>query len=146
DLGNDRQLNNTTHSLGDLALDRGDPERALLRYGESMELSLRFRNRRSQIYCVAGIASALVGIRRERDAARLWGAVEAQERELGFRMILSERERYEGWLSVGRDRLQEAFGVSYAAGARLTLDEAVSEALAEVPRHNANLGDVRSVD
>jgi predicted ATPase len=132
-LGSERQLDNTTHSLGDLALDRGDPEQALSRYAESMELSLRWRNRRGQIYCVAGIASALVELRREREAARLWGAVEAQERELGFRMILSERQRYEGSLSVGRDRLQESFDAAYAAGAELTLDEAVVEALEQVP-------------
>jgi tetratricopeptide (TPR) repeat protein len=133
DLGNERQLDHTTHSLGDLALDRGDPERALLRYAESMEMSLRFRDRRSQIYCVAGIASALVGMRRERDAARLWGAAEAQERQLGFRMLLAERQRYERRLSIAHDRVQNAFAAAYAAGARLTLEEAVAEALAHAP-------------
>ncbi|HEY8630370.1 MAG TPA: adenylate/guanylate cyclase domain-containing protein [Gaiellaceae bacterium] len=133
DLGNDRQLKHTTHSLGDLALDLGDPERALVRYAESMELSLRSRDRNSQIYCVAGIASALVEMRRERDAARLWGAAEAQERELGVRMLLAERQRYERLLSVAYDRLQGAFDAAHAAGARLTLDEAVVEALAHVP-------------
>jgi predicted ATPase len=132
-LGNERQLGATTHSLGDLALDRGDPERAVLRYAESMELCLRIRDRRVEIYCVAGIASALVGMRRERDAVRLWAAVEAQERELGFRLLLSERQRYERWMSVARDRLQQAFDSAYAAGAHLTLDEAVVEAFAQVP-------------
>jgi predicted ATPase/class 3 adenylate cyclase len=133
DLGSERQLTNTTHSLGDLALDRGQPERSLAHYAESMELSLRFRNRRSQIYCIAGIASALVGRRRDRDAARLWGGAEAHERQLGFRMLSAERQRYEGWLSVARDRLKNAFDVAYAAGARLTLEEAAAEALAHAP-------------
>lgn len=133
DLGNERQVLNTTHSLGDLALDRGDPEWALVRYAESMEMSLRFGNRRSQIYCVAGIASALVGMRRELDAARLWGAAEAREQELGFRMLLAERQRYERWMLVGHDRLVKAFDAAYAAGARLTLEEAAAEALAHVP-------------
>jgi predicted ATPase len=132
DLGNDRQLEHTTHSLGDLALDLGHPERALVRYAESMELSLRLRDRRSQIYCIAGIASALVGMHRERDAARLWGAAEVQESELGFRMLLAERQRYERSLSLARGRLQEAFDAAYAAGASLTLDESVADALAQV--------------
>jgi tetratricopeptide (TPR) repeat protein len=132
DLGNDRQLEHTTHSLGDLALDLGHPERALVRYAESMELSLRLRDRRSQIYCIAGIASALVGMHRERDAARLWGAAEVQESELGFRMLLAERQRYERLLSLARGRLQEAFDAAYAAGASLTLDESVADALAQV--------------
>jgi predicted ATPase len=136
DLGSERQLNGTTHSLGDLALDRGDPERAVVRYAESMELCLKLRDRRIQVYCVAGIASALVGMRRERDAARLWGAVEAQERELGFRMLLSERQRYERWMSVARDRRRGAFEAAHRAGAGLTLDEAVAEALAQVPAAN----------
>jgi predicted ATPase len=136
DLGSERQLNNTTHSLGDLALDRGDPERAVVRYAESMELCLKLRDRRIQVYCVAGIASALVGMRRERDAARLWGAAEAQERELGFRMLLSERQRYERWMSVARDRRRGAFEAAHRAGAGLTLDEAVAEALAQVPAAN----------
>jgi predicted ATPase len=140
DLGNDRQLEHTSHSLGDLALDRGDPEQALLRFGESMEMSLRFKDRRSQIYCVAGIASALVGMRRERDAARLWGAVEAQERELGFRMLLSERQRYERWISVAQDRLEEAFEAAYAVGACLALAETVAEALAHSPAADQRLG------
>ena len=132
-LGNERQLINTTHSLGDLALDRGDPQGALVRYAESMEMSLRLRDRRGQIYCVAGIAGALVGMRRERDAARLWGAVEAQERELGFRMILSERKRYERWMSAAQDRQRGAFDAAHSAGAHLALKEAVAEALAQVP-------------
>jgi len=132
DLGNDRQLEHTTHSLGDLALDLGHPERALVRYAESMELSLRLRDRRSQIYCIAGIAGALVGMHRERDAARLWGAAEVQESELGFRMLLAERQRYERSLSLARGRLQEAFDAAYAAGASLTLDESVVDALAQV--------------
>jgi predicted ATPase/class 3 adenylate cyclase len=133
DLGNERQLVNTTHSLGDLALDRGDPERALVGYAESMEMSLRLRDRRAQIYCVAGIACALVGMHRERDAAHLWGAVEAQERELGFRMILSERQRYERWMSAAQERQRGAFDAAHSAGARLALKEAVAEALAQVP-------------
>ncbi len=133
DRGSERQLTNTIHSLGDLALDRGQPERALVYFAESMELSLRFRNRRSQIYCIAGIASALVRTHRERDAARLWGSAEAHERQLGFRMLSAERQRYEGWLSVAHDRLEDAFNTAYAAGARLTLEEAVAEALANVP-------------
>jgi predicted ATPase len=132
DLGSERQLVNTTHSLADLALDRGHHEQALLRYAESMEVSLRLKDRRSQIYCVAGIASTLVGLRRELDAARLWGAVEAEERELGSRMLLSERRRYEQLLFIGRDRQQESFDAAYAAGADLTFDEVVAAAVAHV--------------
>jgi predicted ATPase/class 3 adenylate cyclase len=133
ELGADRQLDNTAHSLGDLALDRGDPERALVHYAESMEIALRVRDRRSQIYCIAGTAAALVELHSDGDAARLWGAAEARERELGFRMLFAERQRYERLLWVAHDRQQQAFDVAYEAGVRLTLDEAVVEALSHMP-------------
>ncbi len=145
-LGSERQLVNTTHSLGDLALDRGDPETALARYAESLEFALNVRDRRGQIYCVAGSASALVQLGEERDAARLWGGAEGQERELGFRMLVSERRRYERWMSIAHDRLHEAFDAARGAGARLTLEEAVAEALRRAPARTAGPDEVASVD
>jgi hypothetical protein len=48
-------------------------------------------------------------------------------------MLLAERQRYKRWMLVGHDRLVKAFDAAYAAGARLTLEEAAAEALAHVP-------------
>jgi hypothetical protein len=48
-------------------------------------------------------------------------------------MLLAERQRYKRWMLVGHDRLVKAFDAAYAAGGRLTLEEAAAEALAHVP-------------
>jgi predicted ATPase/class 3 adenylate cyclase len=132
-LGAEQQLLNTVHSLGDLALDRGDSETAAVRYLEAMELAVKNGNRRTQIYCIAGIASALVESGADESGVRLWGIAEEQEQQLGFRMLKAERRRYEQWMSVARNRLQEAYEPAHRSGAGLTLEEAVADSLRHVP-------------
>jgi hypothetical protein len=127
-LGLDQQVTNALHSLGDLSLDRSDPNGALHRFAEAMVYAVATGSRRMQIYCVAGIACALLQRGDERAAARLWGIAEDQERRLGFRMLLNERQRYERLMSSARERLGAAYEVEHSAGAGLTLEEAVAEA------------------
>jgi len=86
--------------------------------------------RRSRILCVAGIGSALAGLGAYPLAARVWGAVEAEERALGFRMLGDERKRYEQWSATLRGHLGEAVFVPIRAeGEALTIDEALGQAL-----------------
>jgi predicted ATPase/class 3 adenylate cyclase len=133
ELGFDQQLTSTLHSLGDLSLDRGDPETALHRFAEALEYAVATASRRVQIYCVAGIGCALLQQGDERAAARLWGIAEDQERRLGFRMLLNERQRYEHLISGARERLGGAYEAERRAGAGLTLEQAVAEARQHVP-------------
>jgi predicted ATPase/class 3 adenylate cyclase len=93
DRGRDQQLTSTLHSLGDLALDRADPDTALQRFAEALASAVATGSRRIQVYCVAGIACARLQQGDDRVAARLWGIAEGQERQLGFRMLSTERER-----------------------------------------------------
>jgi hypothetical protein len=86
-----------------------------------------------QIYCVAGIACALLQRGDDRAAARLWGMAEDQERRLGFRMLLNERKRYEHLMSGAHERLGAAYEAERRAGAGLTLEESVAEARLHVP-------------
>jgi hypothetical protein len=81
-----------------------------------------------QIYCVAGIACARVQQGNDRAAARLWGMAEDQERQLGFRMLSTERQRYERLMVAARERLGAAYEVENRDGAGLTLEQAVAEA------------------
>jgi hypothetical protein len=83
-----------------------------------------------QIYCIAGIGCALMQQGDEGAAARLWGIAEDQEHRLGFRMLLSERQRYERLMSGRLDAASEA---EPRAGAGLTLEQAVAEARLHVP-------------
>jgi predicted ATPase/class 3 adenylate cyclase len=133
ELGFDQQLTSTLHSLGDLSLDRGDPDTALHRFAEALEYAVATSSRRVQIYCVAGIGCALLQQGDDRAAARLWGIAEDQERRLGFRMLLNERQRYERLMSSARERLGAAYEGEHRAGAGLTLEQAVAEARLHVP-------------
>ncbi|HEX3266529.1 MAG TPA: tetratricopeptide repeat protein [Gaiellaceae bacterium] len=127
-LGFDQQLTSTLHSLGDLSLDRSDPDTALHHFAEAMAYAVATGSRRVQIYCIAGIACALLLQGDDRAAVRLWGIAEDQERRLGFRMLLNERQRYERLMSRARERLPGAYEVEHRAGAGRTLEQAVAEA------------------
>jgi predicted ATPase/class 3 adenylate cyclase len=127
-LGFDQQLTSTLHSFGDLSLDRLDPDTALHHFAEAMAYAVATGNRRVQIYCVAGIACALLQQGDDRAAARLWGIAEDQERRLGFRMLLNERQRYERLMLGAGERLGAAYEAEHRAGAGLTLEQAVAEA------------------
>jgi predicted ATPase/class 3 adenylate cyclase len=133
ELGFDQQLTSTLHSLGDLSLDRSDPDAALRRFADALEYAVATANRRVQIYCIAGIACASLQHGNDRAAARLWGIAEDQERRLGFRMLLNERQRYERLISSARQRLGGAYEAERRAGAGLTLEQAVAEARQHVP-------------
>ena len=96
DLGDARALAMTTHSLGDLALDRGDPTVAFERYRRSMKEHPDGRSAAKHFsFCLAGIASVLAERGLDDDAATIWGAVCAAEEALGFQMLGAERRRYE---------------------------------------------------
>ncbi len=133
ELGFDQQLTSTLHSLGDLSLDRWDPDAALPRFAEALAYAVSTASRRVQIYCIAGIGCALLQLGDDRASARLWGIAEDQERQLGFRMLLTERQRYERLMSDARERLGAAYEVEHRAGAGLTLEQAVAEARLCVP-------------
>jgi predicted ATPase/DNA-binding SARP family transcriptional activator len=109
-----------THSLGDLALDRGDLNGALGAYRQSID-ELRGRAPGQLVLCLAGIASVLVERNLDHEAAKLWGAICAAERTLGFRMLAAERRRYEKRLS----RLEDI--PAWRAGEAFTLEEAAAE-------------------
>jgi tetratricopeptide (TPR) repeat protein len=133
ELGFDQQLTSTLHSLADLALDRSDSDTALHRFAEALAAAVATGNRRVQIYCVAGIACALVLRGDERAAARLWGIAEDQERRLGFRMLLNERRRYEHLMMGAHERLGGVYAAERGAGSGLTLEQAIAEARRHAP-------------
>jgi tetratricopeptide (TPR) repeat protein len=134
ELGFAHLLTSTLQSLGDLSLDRLDPETALHRFADALAHAVATEDRRVQVYCVAGIACALVERGEDRAAARLWGIAEDQERRLGFRMFLNERRRYERLISGARERLGAAYETERSAGAGLTLEQAVAAARLNFPR------------
>ena len=108
---------------GDLALDRGELSKAAEFYYEYLEALDRLgggpHGDRDVVYGLAGLASVLAERGRDEDAARIWGAVCAAEEALGFRMIASERRRYERKLVPLEDSR------SWINDRALTLEEAI---------------------
>jgi len=118
ELGDELGLVNNSHSLADLALDRGDYAGAIEIYRASMTGGEAGRN---QAYCLAGIASALAATSHDTEAAALWGAVCSAEQRLGFRMLSSERKRYETHLT----RFEGTDG--WTQGQTLSLEQAAEK-------------------
>jgi tetratricopeptide (TPR) repeat protein len=114
----------TLHGLGDLALDQDDLAAAASRYSEG--LGLATQEPLVAGCCLAGIAAVLARRGHSGQAATLWGAVTGAEDRLGFRMNPVEQRRYENYLDMLRDMPE------WSAGRELTLDEAVSRALASL--------------
>jgi predicted ATPase/class 3 adenylate cyclase len=83
-----------THSLADLALDRGDLEIAESRYRVSLEQD-GGRSAALAAVCAAGLASVCAERGEHATAAMLWGAVCGAEENLGFRLLGIERRRYD---------------------------------------------------
>ena len=79
----------------------------------------------------AGLSAAMG---QPRQAARLFGAMAIWREEAitALRLDRDDTARYERDLAAARAALgDDAFAVAWAAGAALTLEEAVAEALAE---------------
>jgi predicted ATPase/class 3 adenylate cyclase len=119
-LGHKHGIAQNTHSLADLALDRGDLAAALSLYRRAIaERPDSARMPSLVCLCLAGIASILADRGQDEQAATLWGVACGAEEALGFRMVGAERRRYETRLT----RLESV--PAWSVGRNLTLDEAV---------------------
>ncbi len=127
DLGRVHAVQTNTHSRADLALDRGDLDAAMLLYQDALAMALSLDVEREAAYCLAGVASVLAERGSDSAAATIWGAVCAAEERLGFRILSTERVRYE----LRTARLETS--PEWVAGRALTLDEAVGSVPADGP-------------
>jgi predicted ATPase/DNA-binding CsgD family transcriptional regulator len=136
--------------LGDVARARGDPATALGYYRETLSLGWRHHNVRALWHGLGGVADSLAALGHHAPAARLFGACEALHIALGYpfdRETLGLSEPSAGddapltsYPDIDRAlsgtyrwppmRDPEAVGAQWAAGQRLSLDDAVAEALA----------------
>ena len=110
---------NNAHSRADLELDRGDLIEATRLYRDCLVVFARLGDQRHIAYCLAGMAGVLSDRGSEEAAATAWGAVCGFEETFGFRMIASERRRYQSRLSRFEDT------PAWRAGKKLALGEAV---------------------
>ena len=107
------------------ALDRVDEARSRAR--DALALARRIGDEEDMVYGLAMLASCAARLGDHERAGRHWGAVEARQQREPLEIWEPLRERFE-------PRMQPAVGERFeqgrSAGLRLTLDEAVEEALA----------------
>jgi DNA-binding NarL/FixJ family response regulator len=126
------RLGETLRFLGDVALARGDEAAALARYRESIELAREHGDR----LFLAGSLVAIALLETDRGnsvrAARLLGAADELSKQVGFSLDQGERARYEAMVARLHDALPNgAFHTAWEAGAALSFDDLLTEALAD---------------
>ena len=145
-----------TVGQGDLARVRDEPANAFRFYRECLELASRYHNVWAVCRGLGGIAGSLAALGQHSAAARLFGATEALHASFGFDFHSETLDRQralglpEPWLRAGDSfgKFQdlhnaigdqpglppipnpEAASTVWESGRRLTLDDAVAEALA----------------
>jgi tetratricopeptide (TPR) repeat protein len=118
------------HGLGEAALSLGHLDQAARWLAQALALSQALSDPASIAWCMAGLGGQAALDGEPKRAARLWGAAERLRQAIGCRPAPVARANYERALAVARAQLGEAaFAAAWAAGRRLTLDEAIAEAL-----------------
>jgi tetratricopeptide (TPR) repeat protein len=128
-----KSIHYSLHYLGDCALWRGEPQKAVGIYGESLRAALDYGNQMEASTEMQGMAMGLAGSGREEEALRLFGASCARNKELQTTAIdeiafwLQLRERY---LTPARERLGSAAAErAEAEGRAMGWTQAVAHAL-----------------
>lgn len=122
------------HNLGYLALRGDDARRALGLFRESLSLFRSQGDHRGIAECLAGLAGVLAALKQPQRAARLLGAAEAQFEVSGAatsRANLSDSARTLTMVRAGMD--ESALAAEWATGRALSLEQAITEALAAAP-------------
>jgi predicted ATPase len=125
ELGDKRLAAATRHSLADLALDEGHFDHAREVYAAVLGEARRFESKLLGKACLGGLAATAAAEGEEERAARLWGAMERLESDLGMKMIDSERRRYEAFVVPACERFPELV----AAGRAMDFQEVVEYGL-----------------
>lgn len=145
-----RQLQNrdllafSLRRLGQLALRRRDYSRAIALCQESLKLNVELGDKQAVAACLSGLAGVATARgqtqgsewreRALRYAARLFGAADALLQAVGASLGHTDRAEYERNVATVRAQLgDEAFAAAWAQGQALTLEQAVAEALRDIP-------------
>jgi predicted ATPase/DNA-binding CsgD family transcriptional regulator len=123
------------HNLADCVFRRGDAVGAWHHYGESLRISHELGQRPLASRTLDRIADLLARASLWRPAVHLLGAAAAQRQAIGDELFPVEEEYVAATIATTRAALSaEAFQAAWEAGAALSLDQAVAEALAlDVP-------------
>jgi len=115
--------------LGDLIWHRGDAERAVGLWRQSLEVRCRLEDRRGIAGCLEHLALALTASGRFESGAWLFGAAEALRTRMGLVQRHDDEAEHTRLVEVAREALGEAFSPVWADGQTATMDDAVTRAL-----------------
>jgi tetratricopeptide (TPR) repeat protein len=123
--------------LGDVAQAQGDVQRAVRLYQESLALMRHFFELKEWIaQCLAGLGGVAGTVRQPERAARLLSAAETLLNTLSLSVSVwpGFRAAYDRYVAAARAQLDEGmFAAAWAAGRRMTMEQAIAEALEGAP-------------
>ncbi len=131
DLGDRQGSARTLVALGDVARARGDVEQASAWYAEGLTLGDAVGDRWRMAFALEGLANVALAQGQAPRAARLLRAVADLRTRAGFTLSPSESAAYEATVATARAALGD--GPLEVAGATLSLDQTIAEALGASP-------------
>jgi hypothetical protein len=120
------------HSLGDIALFRGDPTCAKSRFADSLRLFSDSGNKQRSTWCLGGLAAVAATKGQASRAVTLWSASEAIRASIGHLRPALRSDDYCARIDAVRDQLDgQALSTTTAAGRAMSFNQAVEYALAK---------------
>ncbi|HEY8292136.1 MAG TPA: LuxR C-terminal-related transcriptional regulator [Thermomicrobiales bacterium] len=139
-MGETERVAMVLHNLGPVVYRQGDPRRAAVLLAESLALSWELRNTHGSAICLVGIAGVIGARGKAVAAARLLGAAEALRTAIGVQWEPVDRSEFDRSVATVRMHLDaETLAAVWEEGSALTLEQAVSAALATLPQSGNTL-------
>ncbi len=126
-----------------MARRRGDYESAVGVFAEALRLSVDVGDRSNAAYCLEGVAEVAAEQGQPSRAVRLWGAAATLLATFDPELYphTPDRARRDAAVASARARLGEGpFAEAWAAGERLTLEQAVVEAVEACEDRSSDAG------
>jgi len=118
------------HNLGEVAHDQGDADRAAALFGEGLTLGRAMGDKETMASCLEGCAHVAVAQGQPGRATHLLGAADALRAATGVPFPPTDQAGYDRTVIAARAALgDDAFAAAWAAGATLSLEQAVALAL-----------------
>lgn len=122
------------NTSGQIALDQGAYEQAATRFRECLPLLQAAGDKEATIQCLEGLVGVIGATGDAKRAVRLFGALTQARAAFDVGLSAEDRVWYERHLSPLRGRLcSDDFDVAWQRGQMMSLEEAVTYALASLP-------------
>lgn len=134
EAGSKKVIARSLRNLGRLVYRQGDHARAQALLKESLRLSKELGYKDGIMLCLQGVAEVLGAYGHLVRAARLFGAATLLRESIGAALYPRDQAELEQTVSAARAALgTEAFGVAWAEGQAMTLEQAVEYGLSALP-------------